>query len=85
MEVQRSFPFSQMEDGYRLIDYGINLNDVIQLMVRTAAPKPQTSLSKKDKKATMEEEKENDKQKKPEIAIIDSTCDYYEVIKVKLC
>ena len=40
-----------MEDGYRLIDYGINVNDVVQLMIR-AAPPPE--VPKEEEAATEE-------------------------------
>lgn len=39
----------QLEDPYRLFDYSINVNDVIQLMVRTdlaESKTPETSESK---------------------------------------
>ena len=45
-----------MEDGYRLIDYGVNLNDVIQLMVR-AAPLPTIEQSENDEALSEESNK----------------------------
>ena len=77
-----SYSFFKMEDGYRLIDYGINLNDVIQLMIRAAIAKPKLSeTSKKENKNTNEnkEKKEMKSEKKTESAVVECTCDYYEV------
>lgn len=67
-----------MEDGYRLIDYGINLNDVIQLMIRAAIAKPQPKEPSQGAGTNNNEKKEN-KQKKPETTVEECTCDYYEV------
>lgn len=38
----------QLEDQYRLFDYGVNVNDVIQLMVRAAATKIDSPKKSKD-------------------------------------
>lgn len=72
-----------MEDGYRLIDYGINLNDVIQLMTRAAMPKPQSKEAKKPAHSTKNEEDKENKQKKTESIAVECTCEYYEVCYVK--
>ena len=76
-----------MEDGYRLIDYGININDVIQLMIR-AAPVVEP---KKGKKRTGAEavpnpaDVEKPKSKKSDDEdLVDVTCEYYQVVK-RLC
>lgn len=70
-----------MEDGYRLIDYGININDVVQLMVR-AAPLPQPVQMGSD--AGSETEEATDDKKKPEKSgdesLNDAVCEYYEVM-----
>ena len=82
-----------MEDGYRLIDYGINLNDVIQLMVR-AAPLPMIEQSENDEASSEEsnkidEEVVDPKDKKPkknvDESLIDTTCPFYEVNLFKFC
>ena len=67
-----------MEDGYRLIDYGINVNDVVQLMIR-AAPPPE--VPKEEEAATEEaaEDKKSKKKKSDEEEVNDVTCEYYEV------
>ncbi len=67
----------QMEDGYRLIDYGINVNDVVQLMIR-AAPPPEVP---KEEAAPEEaaEDKKSKKKKTEEEEVKDVTCEYYEV------
>ena len=67
-----------MEDGYRLIDYGINVNDVVQLMIR-AAPPPE--VPKEEEAATEEaaEDKKSKKKKSDEEEVKDVTCEYYEV------
>jgi hypothetical protein len=66
-----------MEDGYRLIDYGINVNDVVQLMIR-AAPPPEVP---KEEAAPEEaaEDKKSKKKKSDEEEVKDVTCEYYEV------
>ena len=73
-----------MEDGHRLIDYGINVNDVVQLMIR-AAPVP-TASDKEDKENCSEEKSESaeesaeSKQKKTvEEPLVDTSCEYFEV------
>ena len=80
-----------MEDGYRLIDYGINLNDVIQLMVRAAPPTPPIEKSGNEQ-ALNEESKENEgvidpKDKNPKTNVdechVDTACQFYEVISNK--
>ena len=75
-----------MEDGYRLIDYGINLNDVIQLMVRAeplpVAKKTENEGASDDESKEEDEEeaaKENKPKKNVDESLIDTTCDYYEV------
>lgn len=65
-----------MEDGYRLIDYGINLNDVVQLMVR-AAPIP-TSTKDNEEKENTDESQKNSKKSGDE-TLCDAVCEYYEV------
>ena len=68
----------QMEDGYRLIDYGININDVVQLMVRaTPLPAPvEESLPEEG----IDDDAKNKKSKKVEDeSLVDTTCEYYEV------
>ena len=70
-----------MEDGYRLIDYGININDVVHLMIR-AAPVPSANIIQK---ATEEQSEEVNNKGKNEAnncgdeAIADVVCEYYEV------
>lgn len=69
-----------MEDGYRLIDYGINVNDVVQLMIR-AAPLPSAVGAENGTKTEGEEdgiEKET-KTKPVDDSLVDATCEFYEV------
>ena len=82
-----------MEDGYRLIDYGVNLNDVIQLMVR-AAPLPTIEQSENDEALSEESNKideevvdTKDKKSKQNVdgSLIYTTCPFYEVNLFKLC
>lgn len=83
---QNSLTYSwQMEDGHRLIDYGINVNDVVQLMIR-AAPLP-AAENKEDKENCPQEESgadgSSESQQKPNKAagdpLVDTACEYYEV------
>ena len=72
-----------MEDGYRLIDYGINLNDVVQLMIR-AAPVPNPKVVKEDTEDPSVTDEANDKEKKDtnktgDESLTDIVCEYYEV------
>ena len=73
--------YLQMEDGYRLIDYGININDVVQLMI-CAAPIPSANIIQK---ATEEQSEEVNNKGKNEAnscgdeALADVVCEYYEV------
>lgn len=71
------FRGKQMEDGYRLIDYGINVNDVIQLMIREAPLQSPVS------QPSEEEYPSSEKEKKPENPsdedVVDTICVYYEV------
>jgi len=74
------FRGKQMEDGYRLIDYGININDVIQLMIR-AAPLP-APTKVEDSECTEDdvtEEPKVSKKSTDEEILVDTTCEYYEV------
>lgn len=68
-----------MEDGYRLIDYGININDVVQLMVRAAPiPAPEEVKPKEEEnsdQATCDSKKKKDEDE----SLVDTTCEYYEV------
>lgn len=41
----------QLENEYRLFDYGVNVNDVIQLMVRTTLPQKKSPKKPVDIKA----------------------------------
>lgn len=68
-----------MEDGYRLIDYGININDVIQLMIR-AAPLPPVTKIEEPEITDSEKPKSKDKPTE-EDNLVDTTCEYYEVKK----
>lgn len=72
-----------MEDTYRLIDYGINVNDVVQLMVR-AAPVPEPAAAKDDGEASeASEEGEAASEKKSageEDEEKEAQCEYYEVV-----
>ena len=72
-----------MEDGYRLIDYGINVNDVVQLMIRAAPPPevPKEEEAATEEAATEEaaEDKKSKKKKSDEEEVKDVTCEYYEV------
>jgi len=69
-----------MEDGYRLIDYGINVNDVIQLMIREAPLQSPVS------QPSEEEYPSSEKEKKPENPsdedVVDTICVYYEVTQL---
>lgn len=71
-----------MEDGYRLIDYSINVNDVVQLMIR-AAPLPATKEGgeKNSEEESADEQKENKPKgaKSVDESLVDATCEYYEV------
>ena len=72
-----------MEDGYRLIDYGININDVVQLMIR-AAPVPNTKVVQKATEEQTVTDEADDKEKKDtnktgDESLIDVVCEYYEV------
>ena len=68
----------QMEDGYRLIDYGININDVVQLMVR-ATPLP-AQIEESPQNEGIDDDAKNKKTKKVEDeSLVDTTCEYYEV------
>ena len=73
-----------MEDGYRLIDYGININDVVQLMIRAAPLPPPAkgadSESPSKTSDTEETEKKSGSKKSDEEVLIDSKCEYYEVL-----
>lgn len=44
--------WSQMEDGHTIFDYNVGLNDIVQLLVRQAAP-PAAVLKSKDKEAEL--------------------------------
>jgi len=69
-----------MEDGYRLIDYGINVNDVVQLMIR-AAPLPSAVGAENGTKAEGEEDDigKETKTKPVDDSLVDATCEFYEV------
>jgi hypothetical protein len=72
-----------MEDGYRLIDYGININDVVQLMIR-AAPVPNPKVVQKVTEEQTVTDEADDKEKKDtnktgDESLIDVVCEYYEV------
>lgn len=68
-----------MEDGYRLIDYGININDVIQLMIRAAPLPPVTKVE--DSESTEPEKPKSKDKSADEENLVDTTCEYYEVKK----
>ena len=72
-----------MEDGYRLIDYGININDVIQLMIRAAPLPPLTKIEDSESTDTKPEEVSEEPKSKnkstDEENLEDTTCEYYEV------
>ncbi len=70
----------QMEDGYRLIDYGININDVVQLMVRATPVPTVASENNEDSQTDAAQEKEIKGTKKTEDeSLMDVTCEFYEV------
>jgi len=77
------FRGKQMEDGYRLIDYGININDVIQLMIRAAPLPPVTKIEDSESTDTKPEEVSEEPKSKnkstDEENLEDTTCEYYEV------
>ena len=65
-----------------MIDYGININDVIQLMIR-AAPLP-APTKVEDSECTEDdvtEEPKVSKKSTDEEILVDTTCEYYEVIR----
>lgn len=70
-----------MEDGYRLIDYGININDVVQLMVR-AIPVPQPIKEVNEEGSEIEETTVDKKEAKKsgDESLTDAICEYYEVV-----
>lgn len=69
-----------MEDGYRLIDYGINLNDVIQLMIREAPiPSKNKCSEKKESETDQGKGDTEENSKKSDESLIDEVCEYYEV------
>lgn len=74
------FRGKQMEDGYRLIDYGININDVVQLMVR-AIPVPQPIKEVNEEGSEIEETTVDKKEAKKsgDESLTDAICEYYEV------
>ena len=74
-----------MEDGYRLIDYGININDVVQLMIR-ATPIQAVSPKADEEAADNNEEKEKkDLKKTGDESLVDISCEYYEVSFWETC
>ncbi len=70
-----------MEDGYRLIDYGINVNYVVQLMIR-AAPFPSAVGAENGTKTEGDEDDigKEIKTKPVNNSLVDATCDFYEVL-----
>lgn len=71
-----------MEDGYRLIDYGININDVIQLMIRS---NPHASNSTKENETKSEVSSvENNSSNHSDETLFDAICEYYEV-ELSIC
>lgn len=72
----------QMEDGYRLIDYGININDVVQLMIR-AAPLVEPKKGKKSGAKAVPDSSDVEKPKSRKSAededLEDVKCEYYQV------
>lgn len=74
----------QMEDGYNLFDYNININDVIQLMVKpiltetnTNTPSKPQSMKKETNSTTDKENVQNNERKKDSIS--ESESEYYRV------
>ena len=72
-----------MEDGYRLIDYGININDVVQLMIRAApVPNPKVTQAVTEKQSESDEANDKEKIETKKIgdeSLADVMCEYYEV------
>jgi len=75
------FQGKQLEDGHTLFDYNLNVNDIIQLMVRVQ-PIEETSLSEDSSSSPTEKTTEEAKEKASatkNIIIKDATSDFFKV------